>query len=96
MNAPVTDLTGEPLPQWNLDDLYAGRNDPRIEADLTSAAEANAALAALEGQFVASRADKFDFGKLISNSYPLSKTTEALAAMEATTEVKPLILTQAA
>lgn len=47
-------------------------------------------------QFVATRGEKFDFGKLISNSYPLAKTTDALAAMEATTEVKPLILTQAA
>jgi threonine dehydrogenase-like Zn-dependent dehydrogenase len=47
-------------------------------------------------QFVATRADKFDFGKLISNSYPLADTTAALAAMEATTGVKPLILTQAA
>lgn len=47
-------------------------------------------------QFVATRADRFDFAKLISNSYPLSRTGEALKAMEELTEVKPLILPHAA
>jgi D-arabinose 1-dehydrogenase-like Zn-dependent alcohol dehydrogenase len=47
-------------------------------------------------QFVATRGDKFDFGKLISNSYPLAKTGDALKAMEELTEVKPLILSNAA
>ena len=30
MNAPFKTDT---LPQWNLGDLYAGRDDPKIEAD---------------------------------------------------------------
>jgi D-arabinose 1-dehydrogenase-like Zn-dependent alcohol dehydrogenase len=47
-------------------------------------------------QFVATRGDKFDFGKLISNSYPLSRTGDALKAMEELTEVKPLIIADAA
>jgi D-arabinose 1-dehydrogenase-like Zn-dependent alcohol dehydrogenase len=47
-------------------------------------------------QFVATRSDTFDFGKLISNSYPLSRTGDALKAMEELTEVKPLIVADAA
>lgn len=34
------------LPEWSLDDLYAGMDDPAIEADLARAAEAAEALAA--------------------------------------------------
>ncbi len=29
----------QPLPTWNLDDLYVGRDDPRLEADLATTAE---------------------------------------------------------
>jgi D-arabinose 1-dehydrogenase-like Zn-dependent alcohol dehydrogenase len=47
-------------------------------------------------QFVATRAEKFDFAKLISNSYPLSRTGDALKAMEELREVKPLIVASAA
>jgi hypothetical protein len=47
-------------------------------------------------QFVATRAEKFAFSKLISNSYPLSRTGDALKAMEELTEVKPLIVANAA
>ena len=39
------------LPQWRLDDLYAGREDPRIELDLDAAARINGELAALKGAF---------------------------------------------
>ena len=44
MNAPVRPET---LPEWRLDDLYAGRDDPRIEADLTAATASNNELVAL-------------------------------------------------
>jgi oligoendopeptidase F len=54
MNAP---LKTETLPEWRLDDLYAGRDDPRIETDLADAKATNDALAAMEGRFVAARAD---------------------------------------
>jgi oligoendopeptidase F len=68
MNAPVKLDT---LPQWRLDDLYAGRNDPRIEQDLKAAAEANNALVALKGQFVAARADAAKLGELIDRGIRL-------------------------
>lgn len=47
-------------------------------------------------KFVATRRDRFDFGRLISNSYPLARTGDALRGMEETVEVKPLILPHAA
>lgn len=52
MNAPVKTDT---LPEWRLDDLYAGRDDPRIEADLDRARQAAADLKAHEGQLLADR-----------------------------------------
>ena len=54
MNAP---FKTDALPEWRLDDLYAGREDPRIETDLAEAARVNSELAAMKGQFVAARAD---------------------------------------
>ena len=45
MNAP---LKTDALPQWNLGDLYAGRDDPKIEADIALAKADNDALVALE------------------------------------------------
>ena len=43
MNAPFKTDT---LPQWSLADLYTGRDDPKIEADLARAKKDNDALAA--------------------------------------------------
>src|SRR5271170_1951295 len=54
MNAPVKP-PAETLPVWRLDDLYAGREDPRIEADLATAAALNSELATMQGAFVAAR-----------------------------------------
>ncbi len=51
MNAP---FKTDALPEWRLDDLYAGREDPRIEADLAAAKRLNDELAKLEGRFIAS------------------------------------------
>ena len=48
MNAPVKPPANA-LPEWRLDDLYAGRDDPRIEADLAEAARISGELAALQG-----------------------------------------------
>ena len=50
MNAPVKLDT---LPEWNLADLYAGREDPKIEADLAAAKAANDELVKLKGRFTA-------------------------------------------
>jgi oligoendopeptidase F len=34
MNAP---FKTDALPEWRLDDLYAGREDPRIDTDIAAA-----------------------------------------------------------
>jgi oligoendopeptidase F len=68
MNAPVAT---EVLPQWRLDDLYAGRDDPRIEADIAGAKAANDALIALKGRFVAARTDAAALGALIDQGVGL-------------------------
>ena len=49
MNAPVK---LDALPEWQLSDLYAGRDDPKIEADLAAAKAANDELVKLKGRFV--------------------------------------------
>ena len=68
MNAPVS---ANSPPQWRLDDLYAGRNDPRIEADLAAAKAANEALAGLEGAFIEARSRPADLGALIDRGLRL-------------------------
>lgn len=68
MNAPFKTDT---LPQWRLDDLYTGRDDPRIEADLAKAKVDNDALVALKGRFLASRADARVLGELLDNAIKL-------------------------
>ena len=68
MNAP---FKTDALPEWNLDDLYAGRGDPRIEADLGAAKVANDALVALKGRFVATRADARVLGELLDKAIGL-------------------------
>jgi oligoendopeptidase F len=61
----------EDLPRWRLDDLYSGREDPRVEADLKSAEAANDALAAMEGQFKAAAADPSALGALLDQGVGL-------------------------
>ncbi|HEY1750950.1 MAG TPA: M3 family oligoendopeptidase [Caulobacteraceae bacterium] len=70
MNAPVKPPANA-LPEWRLDDLYAGRDDPRIEADLAAAAKVSADLAALKGAFVAARAEPAKLGTLIDQGVSL-------------------------
>lgn len=69
MNAPTK--ISEDLPRWRLDDLYAGRGDPRIEADLAAATAANDALAALEGQFAAAAKTPATLGALLNRGIDL-------------------------
>jgi len=59
------------LPEWRLDDLYAGRDDPRIEGDLEAAAEDTRAIAALEGRLLAARADAEALGRLLDEGIGL-------------------------
>ena len=68
MNAP---FKTDGLPEWRLDDLYANREDPRIEADLARSEQHNRELAALEGQLVAARANPAQLGALIDQGIQL-------------------------
>jgi oligoendopeptidase F len=83
MNAPVK-TPAESLPQWRLDDLYADREDPRIEADLAEGARINGALAALKGEFVAARSEPAKLGELIDRGVGLYQdATDKLWAVSA-------------
>ena len=70
MNAPVKPPANA-LPEWRLDDLYEGRDDPRIELDLAAGAAVNAELAALKGAFVAARGEPAKLGDLIDRGVGL-------------------------
>jgi oligoendopeptidase F len=70
MNAPVKPPANA-LPEWRLDDLYAGRDDPGIERDLEAGAQINRELATLKGAFVANRADATKLGALIERGVGL-------------------------
>jgi len=70
MNAPVKP-PAETLPVWSLADLYASREDPRLEADLAAAAAINGELAALQGAFVTARGQPAALGALIDRGVAL-------------------------
>jgi oligoendopeptidase F len=64
-------VSPDSLPVWRLDDLYAGREDPRIDADLDAAAAANAQLVTLKGRLVGSRSDPAVLGGLLDQGVRL-------------------------
>ncbi|MES2340288.1 MAG: M3 family oligoendopeptidase [Pseudomonadota bacterium] len=68
MNAPVKT---ESLPEWQLSDLYEGRDDPKIEADLAAAKAANDELVKLKGRFVGMRGDPLRLGELLDHGIGL-------------------------
>lgn len=68
MNAPVNLDT---LPEWNLADLYSGREDPKIEADLAAAKAANDELVKLKGRFTALRTDPQHLGEVLDHGIQL-------------------------
>lgn len=68
MNAP---FKTDALPTWRLDDLYAGREDPRIEADLQEAERLNGELAKLEGRMIATRQRPSELGGIIDRGIEL-------------------------
>lgn len=68
MNAPFKTDT---LPTWRLDDLYASREDPRIEVDLSEAERVNRELAKLEGRMLATRARPAELGGIIDRGIDL-------------------------
>jgi oligoendopeptidase F len=72
----------ETLPEWRLDDLFSGRDDPRIDAALAEAAKTTAALAALKGAFVAARREPQRLGALIAEGVDLyERATTGLLAV---------------
>jgi oligoendopeptidase F len=68
MNAP---LKTDTLPEWRLDDLYAGRDDPKIEADLDRARKAAADLLTYKGLLVAARAEPQVLGQRLDETIAL-------------------------
>jgi oligoendopeptidase F len=68
MNAP---FKTDKLPVWRLDDLYAGREDPRIAADMDRAEKLNGELARLEGRMIATRARPAELGGIIDRGIEL-------------------------
>jgi len=72
------------LPEWNLDDLYTGRDDPRVEQDLDDAIQANAELCALKGVLVKARGDSRRLGALLAEGIRLyEEATNRLWALGA-------------
>jgi oligoendopeptidase F len=61
----------ERLPEWRLDDLFSGRDDPRIQQRLAKAAKDNDALIKLKGAFLAARGDPARLGLLLGQSIGL-------------------------
>jgi oligoendopeptidase F len=66
-------VSPDTLPVWRLDDLYAGREDPRIDADLDAAASTNAELVTLKGRLVGSRSDPAALGGLLDQGIRLNE-----------------------
>ena len=71
MNAPVNLDT---IPEWNLADLYAGRDDPKIEIDLAAAKAANDELVKMKGRFTSLRGDPLHLGELLDHGINLYET----------------------
>jgi oligoendopeptidase F len=61
----------ESLPEWRLDDLFSGRDDPRLEQQLAAAIAANDALVKMKGAFVGARADPTRLGLLLNEGITL-------------------------
>ena len=71
-------------PEWRLDDLFAGRDDPRIEETIAAAAAVNDQLARLKGAFVGARGDASRLGLLLAQGIGLyEQATNGLWAVGA-------------
>jgi oligoendopeptidase F len=71
MTAHAKPTAAEALPEWRLDDLFSGRDDPAIEETLAAAASANADLVKLKGAFVGARGDAGRLGLLLAEGIGL-------------------------
>ncbi|HEX8568481.1 MAG TPA: M3 family oligoendopeptidase [Caulobacteraceae bacterium] len=59
------------LPEWSLEDLYSGRDDSRVAADLDAARAVSGELKELEGAFLAARADPDRLGGVLAQGIGL-------------------------
>lgn len=85
MNAPFKTPT-DPLdaPMWDLSDLYASRDDARIEADLTRTRGMVDALNALQGRLVAARGEPAVLGERLDRAVTLyEQASDILGALGA-------------
>ena len=72
------------VPVWDLSDLFASREDPKIAADFKAAAAAVRSLSVLEGTLTAARAEPARLGVRIDEAIGLyEKTTDLLGAIAA-------------
>ena len=70
MNAPAK-LNTEALPEWRLDDLFSGRDDPKIAERLAKAAADNDALVKMKGAFLGARGNADRLGMLLAEAIRL-------------------------
>ncbi|WP_426028763.1 M3 family oligoendopeptidase [Brevundimonas sp. TWP2-3-4b2] len=85
MNAPFKTTT-DPLdaPLWDLSDLYASRDDARIETDLERARGLVADLTTLQGQLVGARAEAAVLGQRLDRAVALyEQASDVLGALGA-------------
>lgn len=83
MNAPFKTPTAE-APLWDLTDLYASRDDTRIEADLAHGKALVDDLGTLQGRLVADRADAAALGATLDRAITLyEQATDVLGGLGA-------------
>lgn len=68
---PKPETLVDALPEWRLDDLFSGRDDPRIEQQLAAAVAANDVLVKMKGAFVGARADPSRLGLRLAEGISL-------------------------
>jgi len=68
---PKPETLVDALPEWRLDDLFSGRDDPRIEQQLAMAVAASAALVKMKGAFVGARGDPSRLGLRLAEGVSL-------------------------
>lgn len=84
MNAPFKTPAPTEAPLWDLTDLYASRDDARIEADLARGKALVDELGALQGRLVADRADAAALGATLDRAITLyEQATDVLGGLGA-------------
>jgi oligoendopeptidase F len=68
---PKPETLVDALPEWRLDDLFSGRDDPRIERQFAAAKAASDALVKMKGAFVAARGDPSRLGMSLAEGISL-------------------------